>query len=92
MEEDKNLELLKTLSLQLEKAKIGDYVDMMQNPVRMILLNFFSGIARGFGIGIGFTILSAVVIYIMQRLVVLNLPLISGVVSEIIRLVKYRIP
>lgn len=92
MEEKKDLELIKNLSLQLERAKIGDYVDLMQNPTRLILLNFISGIARGVGIGIGFTILSAFIIYVLQRLVMLNLPLISGIISEIMRLVKYRLP
>ncbi|CCJ33396.1 MULTISPECIES: DUF5665 domain-containing protein [Caloramator] len=92
MKEKKDLELIKNLSLQLERAKIGDYVDLMQNPTRLILLNFISGIARGVGIGIGFTILSAFIIYVLQRLVMLNLPLISGIISEIIRLVKYRLP
>lgn len=92
MKEKKDLELIKNLSLQLERAKIGDYVDLMQNPTRLILLNFISGIARGVGIGIGFTILSAFIIYVLQRLVMLNLPLISGIISEIIRLAKYRLP
>lgn len=92
MKEKKDLELIKNLSLQLERAKIGDYVDLMQNPTRLILLNFISGIARGVGIGIGFTILSAFIIYVLQRLVMLNLPLISGIISEIMRLVKYRLP
>lgn len=92
MKEKKDLELIKNLSLQLERAKIGDYVDLMQDPTRLILLNFISGIARGVGIGIGFTILSAFIIYVLQRLVMLNLPLISGIISEIIRLVKYRLP
>lgn len=92
MKKKKDLELIRNLSVQLERAKIGDYVDLMQNPTRLIFLNFVSGIARGVGIGIGFTILSAFIIYILQRLVMLNLPLISGVISEIIRLVKYRLP
>ena len=87
-----DIDVLNKISLQLERAKFGEYIDLMQNPTRMIFLNFISGIARGLGIGIGFTILSALVIFVLQRLVVLNLPLISGVISEIIRLVKYRVP
>ncbi|MCX7904362.1 MAG: DUF5665 domain-containing protein [Caloramator sp.] len=92
MKKKKDLELIRNLSVQLERAKIGDYVDLMQSPTRLIFLNFVSGIARGVGIGIGFTILSAFIIYVLQRLVMLNLPLISGIISEIIRLVKYRLP
>lgn len=84
-------ELLEKVTLQLERSRIGDYVDLMQNPYRMIALNFFSGVARGFGVAFGFTILGAFVLYFLQRLVVLNLPIIGGVVAEIVKLVQLNI-
>ncbi|TDT61831.1 DUF5665 domain-containing protein [Fonticella tunisiensis] len=80
--------VLQTVAAQLERAKFGDYIDLMQNPVRMIALNFISGIARGFGIAVGFTILGALVLYLLQRLVVLNLPIIGGIITEIVKLVQ----
>jgi hypothetical protein len=86
-----NPDVLREISTQLEKAKFGAYIDLMQNPFRMISLNFFAGIARGFGFAVGFAILGAIVLYMMQRLVVLNLPIISGVVTEIVKLVKLNI-
>lgn len=88
---DTDLKVLKEISTQLEKAKFGAYIDLMQNPFRMISLNFFAGIARGFGFAVGFAILGAIVLYAMQRLVVLNLPIIGGVVSEIVKLVKLNV-
>lgn len=84
-------EVLHEISTQLEKAKFGAYIDLMQNPFRMITLNFFAGIARGFGFAMGFTILGAIVLYAVQRLVVLNLPIIGGVVTEIVKLVKLNV-
>lgn len=88
---DTDSEVLKEISTQLEKAKFGAYIDLMQNPFRMISLNFFAGIARGFGFAVGFAILGAIALYAMQRLVVLNLPIIGGVVSEIVKLVKLNV-
>ncbi len=60
----------------------------MQNPVRMIGLNFLAGIARGFGAAVGFTILGAVLIYFLQRIVILNIPIISGVLAQIAKMIK----
>lgn len=86
-----NPEILQKLSMQFEKSKLGAYVDLMQNPVRMIFMNFFAGLARGFGFAMGFAILGAIVLYFVERLVVLNIPVIGGVVTEIVKLVKLNV-
>ncbi|WP_243120249.1 DUF5665 domain-containing protein [Caloramator sp. E03] len=88
---EKYEELIRNIGMQLERAKIGNYVDLMQNPTRIIILNFLGGISRGFGIAIGFTILGAIVLYSLQRLVMLNLPIIGGFVSEVVKLVQSSI-
>jgi hypothetical protein len=54
----------------------------------MFVLNFISGIGRGFGIAIGFTLLGAVAILVLQRLVLLNLPGIGDFITEIVRIVQ----
>lgn len=89
--EDEFKEILNGMSEQLQRARIGEYVDLMQSPGRMILLNLLGGIARGFGIAIGFTILGALVVYLLQRLVILNIPVIGGIITEIVKLVKLNI-
>lgn len=89
--EDEYKELLKITAEQLQRSRIGDYVDLMQSPLRMIILNLFSGIARGFGVAIGFTILGALVVYLLQKLVILNLPIIGGIVSEVVKLVQLNV-
>jgi hypothetical protein len=84
-------EVLHEISNQLERAKFGAYMDLMQNPFRMITMNFFAGLARGFGFAVGFAILGAIMLYAVQRLVILNLPIIGGIVTEIVKLVKLNI-
>lgn len=84
-------EMIKNVADQLERAKLGNYVDLMQSPGRMIVLNLFAGIARGLGVAIGFTILGAIVIYLLQRLVILNLPIIGGFISEVVKLVQLNV-
>jgi hypothetical protein len=76
------------LSLQMEMTKVRDYVEMMQNPKRMLLSNFLGGLARGFGMAIGFTLLGAVVLYILQRVMILNLPIIGEFIAELVKIVQ----
>lgn len=81
-------EKLDRLSLSIEKAKIAEYANLMQDPKRLLYLNFVGGLARGLGIAVGFSILGAVAIYFLRRLVMLNLPLIGDFIAEIIKLVN----
>ena len=76
------------ISLMLEKAKIGDYVTMMTRPKAMIFNNFIAGLARGFGMAIGFTILGALVLYLLRQAVLLNIPIIGNFISEIVKIVQ----
>jgi hypothetical protein len=76
------------ISLMLEKAKIGDYVAMMTHPKTMMLNNFIAGLARGFGMAIGFTILGAVVVYLLRQSVFLNIPVIGSFIAEIVKIVQ----
>ena len=47
-----------------------------------------AGIFRGVGIGIGFTIITAILIIILQKIVMLNIPIIGEYISDIIEIVK----
>ena len=65
-----------------------EYVNLMEDPRRLLVLNFVAGLARGLGMAVGFSILGAVAILILRRLVVLNLPLIGDFIAELIKLVN----
>jgi len=77
------------IALNLEKSKIGEYVDLINNRKRLLYLNFIQGLARGFGMAVGFTILGALVVYFLQRLIKLNIPLIGSFIAEIVNIVQY---
>ncbi len=84
-------EKIDELSVNMEKMKLAEYIEMMENPRRLLYMNFMMGLVRGFGMAIGFTILAALVVWFMQRLVVLNLPLIGDFIADIVRLVQYEL-
>lgn len=76
------------LSNNMEKMRLAEYIEMFEKPRRLLYINFLIGVARGFGSAIGFTILAAVIIYILQKIVVLNMPLIGSIIAEIVKIVQ----
>jgi len=85
----KLVEKINELSLKMEKMKLNDYVYFMQHPAKMIWPNFLAGLSRGFGIAVGFSILGALLIYILQYIITLNLPGISAFIGKIVEHVEY---
>lgn len=79
------------LSIKIEKMKLAEYVYLLQKPSRLLFINFISGVARGLGMAVGFTILGALAVYVLRRLVMLNLPLIGDFIAEIVRLVQNQL-
>ncbi|MCL4425284.1 MAG: DUF5665 domain-containing protein [Firmicutes bacterium] len=72
----------------MEKMKLAEYVELLGNVPRLLYLNFISGVARGLGMAVGFTLLGALVIYILQRSFVRNLPVIGRFIADLIVIVQ----
>lgn len=93
--EDEVLESLRKkvtdLAINMEKMKLAEYVDLLNSPWRLLWVNFISGIARGLGIAIGFAILGALIIIFLQKLVELNLPVIGGIIADIVEIVQQQL-
>ena len=79
---------LDRIALNMEKFKLVDYVYYLEHPRKMIFANFLGGLARGFGAAVGFTLLGAVVIYILQAVVMWKLPVIGKVITDIVNIVQ----
>jgi len=75
------------LARQLEKFNYNEYTNYLSSPRRFILVNFLGGMVRGFGIALGATLMGALALYILQRLIVLNLPIIGDFLAELVRIV-----
>jgi hypothetical protein len=66
-------------------------MEMLNNPRRYVMINFIGGLSRGVGIAIGFTILGAIVIMLLKRLMLLNLPLIGDFIADIVLIVQQNL-
>lgn len=82
---------LDEISLSMEKLGIAEYVEMLRNPRRLFFINFWAGLSRGFGMAIGFTILGAIVLYVLQKLIVLNVPLIGDFIADLVNIVQIQL-
>lgn len=76
------------LSIYMEKMKLADYVELLNDIPRLLWINFISGIARGLGMAMGFTILFAILVIILKDLVKLKLPVIGDFIAELVHLVQ----
>jgi len=82
------LRRLEELAAAFEKASVAEFLELYRRPARLLYLNFLSGILRGLGIGIGFTVVSALVLVLLTRLATLNLPIVGEWIAQIARIVQ----
>jgi len=79
---------LERLARHLEALRIADYMELLQKPGRLIFVNLVAGIARGLGIAIGATLVFALMIELLRRVIMLHIPGIGEFVAEIVRIVE----
>ena len=72
----------------LEKKRIEQLVDLLGSKKEIAKRNFIAGIFHGIGISIGFTFVTAIIIYFLQKLVRLNLPGIGKFINDIVEIVE----
>jgi hypothetical protein len=76
------------LSSNMERMRLAEYIQMLENPRRLLYVNFLQGVARGFGTAIGFTLLTALFLYILQKIVILKLPIIGTFIAQLVAIVQ----
>lgn len=74
----------------MERLGLADYVRYLDNRKRMLWSNFWGGVARGVGTAVGFTILGAILVIILQNLAKRNLPLIGDALAQIVTIVQMQ--
>lgn len=79
------------LAYSMEKSGIEDYLEYRRSPRKMLKANFLSGLARGFGMAIGFTLLGALVIYLLQKVALQSLPIIGDFIADIVHIVQNKL-
>lgn len=74
-----------------ESMRLADYVRFQADRKRRLADAFWQGVARGIGIMLGFSVLGAVVLFVLQDIAQRNLPGISNFVAQVVALVQLRL-
>ncbi|GGD70855.1 hypothetical protein GCM10010911_30890 [Paenibacillus nasutitermitis] len=82
---------LEKVAVDMERSQMADYVLLLNRPLSLIWRNLLAGVFRGIGIALGFTFFAATIVYILQLLGALNLPIIGDYIADIVRIVQHQL-
>ena len=89
---NKKIELLNAsinnLIETFQKSNIEEWTYILGSKKEIIKRNLLAGLFRGVGIGIGVTIITAILIILLQRIVALNIPIIGEYIADIVEIVQ----
>lgn len=74
------------LADKIERSRLQEYLDLVNNKKKLLYVNFLMGMAKGLGTIIGVTVLAALVIYVLRSMI--SLPIIGKFIAEIIEIVQ----
>lgn len=75
-------ERIKELCDNFNRTRLFEYIELVNSPKRLFLLNFLSGLAKGLGLTLGTAIVLTILFKITQHIISLNIPYITVWVSE----------
>ena len=82
------LENIDKLNKSLQRNNFLDLVELLGDRKKLFIRNFSSGIFKGIGIGIGVTLITAILLILLQKIVALNIPVIGGFIADIVDIVQ----
>ena len=82
------LENIDKLNKSLQRNSFLDLVELLGDRKKLFIRNFSSGIFKGIGIGIGVTLITAILLILLQKIVALNIPVIGEFIADIVDIVQ----
>lgn len=79
---------IEKLNKIMEKSRITELTELLQNKRKIFVRNLIAGISKGLGFSIGFYVITAILIYLLQYIVRLNIPVIGKYISDIVDIVE----
>lgn len=88
----RNIKILNRKIDQLNNAindsNILELLYVLGRKKEIIKRNFLAGLFRGIGIGIGVTIITAIIVLALEKVVKWNLPIIGDYITDIVNIVQ----
>jgi len=82
------LRRLKRLIQRMELMHLDAFLRYVHDWRRRLFFDFLSGIARGVGFSIGFSVLGALLLYLLRNIALSNLPVIGEFLAQLVRIVE----
>ena len=82
------IDRLEAITARWEMLRIDEYLIYLKNWKRRLAFDFISGVARGVGFSVGFTLLGALIIYLLRNAALANLPVIGRFMADLVRIVE----
>lgn len=82
---------LERVAQRMEQMHVDDYLRYVRNWRRRLFMDFLSGIARGVGFSIGFSVLGALLLYLLRNVALANLPVIGKFLADLVRIVEHNL-
>jgi len=79
---------LDNLNYVLSKNRVIDLIELLGDGKAFFFRNIWSGIIKGVGIGIGVTVITAILVFVLQKIVTLNIPVIGEYIADIVDIVQ----
>ena len=79
---------LEALVSRIELLRLDAYLTYVRNWKQRLLMDFLSGIARGVGFSVGFTLLGALILYLLRNAAMSNLPIIGQFLADWVQIVE----
>jgi hypothetical protein len=79
------------LAEKFDRSYLAEYLSLLQRPFRLMFINFLAGLARGFGIAVGLTIVASLFIVFLTYIADLNLPIIGDYIAQLVRIVNQQL-
>lgn len=79
---------IEKLNKIMEKSRIAELTELLQNKRKIFVRNLIAGISKGLGFSIGFYVITGILIYLLQYIVRLNIPVIGKYISDIVDIVE----
>lgn len=72
------------LAVVLKRARLAEYVELMGRPWALMWRSFVAGMCRGAGFALGFVMLSALALYLLNLLADLGIPILGDFIAELL--------
>ena len=79
---------IKKINENLENARIQELIDLLGSKRKIFIRNLIACISKGLGFGICFYLITALLIYLLQYIVKLNIPITGKYISDIVDIVE----